>query len=73
MQRGSKLFTFWATVLGLAGVAIDVSTRCHVFAFVPYVKMVPKLFQATGLLLFVLAFASSFTSQNFVAKKAHSQ
>ncbi|QDZ21560.1 hypothetical protein HOP50_06g40870 [Chloropicon primus] len=62
--RGANLFSFWAIGLLLLGVLIEVNTKAQLFSFIPYVVVVPKLLEATGVLLLILTLASTLTKKD---------
>ena len=63
MQRGSKLFNFWAVVLVATGVATEFLTRNSVFSYIPYITVVTRLLEATGVFFIILTLASKVTKK----------
>ena len=61
--KGFNLFSFWALALLALGVLIELNTRSQLLSFVPYVVVVPKLLEATGVALLILTLASTLTKK----------
>lgn len=58
------MFSFWAIGLLLLGVLIEVNTKAQLLSFIPYVVVVPKLLEATGVLLMTLTLVSTLTKKS---------
>ena len=57
------MFSFWALLLLVVGVVVELNTTAKVFSYIPYITVVPKLLEATGVLLFILTLASKVTKK----------
>ena len=62
-KKGANLFTFWAGLLLAVGVVAELNTSSKLFSFIPYFTVVPKLLEATGVLLLILTLASKVTKK----------